>query len=152
LISTELRQYMKHMIKYGIVSGYFNPVHKGHIEYINAAKEDCDYLIAIINNDFQVDLKKSKKFIDQNHRKFIIENLKCVDEAIISIDNDTTQCKTLEMLRVKYENDIIVFYNSGDRKQGNLVSAESEACKKLKIIEKIIDLPKIFSSSELLKL
>lgn len=140
------------MIKYGIVSGYFNPVHKGHIEYINAAKEDCDYLIAIINNDFQVDLKKSKKFIDQNHRKFIIENLKCVDEAIISIDNDTTQCKTLEMLRVKYENDIIVFYNSGDRKQGNLVSAESEACKKLKIIEKIIDLPKIFSSSELLKL
>lgn len=140
------------MIKYGIVSGYFNPVHKGHIEYINAAKEDCDYLIAIINNDFQVDLKKSKKFIDQNHRKFIIENLKYVDEAIISIDDDTTQCKTLEMLRVKYENDIIVFYNSGDRKQGNLVSAESEVCKKLKIIEKIIDLPKIFSSSELLKL
>ena len=140
------------MIKYGIVSGYFNPVHKGHIEYINAAKEDCDYLIAIINNDFQVDLKKSKKFIDQNHRKFIIENLKCVDEAIISIDDDITQCKTLEMLRIKYKNDIIVFYNSGDRKQGNLVSAESEVCKKLKIIEKIIDLPKIFSSSELLKL
>lgn len=141
------------MIKrYGIVSGYFNPVHQGHIEYINAAKKDCDYLIAIINNDFQVELKKSKKFLDENHRKFIIENFKAIDEAIISIDDDKTQCKTLKMLKSKLENNTIIFYNSGDRKNGNLVAAESLTCKELGIIEKILDLPKIFSSSELLKI
>lgn len=141
------------MIKrYGIVSGYFNPVHKGHIEYINAAKKDCDYLIAIINNDFQVELKKSKKFLDENHRKFIIENFKAVDEAIISIDKDKTQCETLKMLKAKLENNIVIFYNSGDRKTGNLVLAESVVCKEFGIVEKILDLPKIFSSSELLKI
>jgi cytidyltransferase-like protein len=138
--------------KYGIISGYFNPVHLGHIKYINGAKKDCDYLIAIINNDTQVELKKSKKFMDENHRKSIIENLKSVDESIISIDEDKTQCNTLRFLREKFKDKTLTFYNSGDRKANNLEIAESKVCQELNIVEKILDLPKIFSSSDLLKI
>ena len=71
--------------KIGIVSGYFNPLHRGHLEYINNARSKVDHLIAIVNNDSQVKLKQSKFFLDQDHRKLIIENLKAINYALISI-------------------------------------------------------------------
>jgi cytidyltransferase-like protein len=138
-------------MKIGIISGYFNPLHAGHVEYINAAKKECDKLIAIINSDHQRMLKGSKEFMDQYHRSFIVENLKSVDETFISIDDDKTQCKTLRYFRELYPEDEILFMNSGDRKGDNLVCAENNACKELKILAIVLDLPKIYSSSELLK-
>ncbi len=136
----------------GVVSGYFNPLHYGHVEYINEAKKNCNRLIAIVNSDLQVRLKGSKPFMDELHRKRIIENLKSVDECLISIDSDKTQSETLEKIRKENPNSTISFFNSGDRKAGNLVSSESEACKNNDIFEIVLDLPKIHSSSELLKL
>ena len=50
-------------LKVIIVSGYFNPIHKGHIEYFHLAKQKGDKLFVIINNDFQRSLKNSKKFM-----------------------------------------------------------------------------------------
>lgn len=138
-------------MKIGLVSGYFNPLHAGHVEYINAAKKKCDKLIVIINSDHQRQLKGSKEFMDQYHRSFIVSNLRSVDETFISIDDDKTQCASLRYFRLLYPNDVIMFMNSGDRKGDNLVSAESNVCKELKILEIILDLPKIYSSSELLK-
>ena len=138
-------------MKIGIVSGYFNPVHYGHIEYINSAKEKCDKLIAVINSDYQRELKGSKEFMDENHRSKIIFNLKSVDEVFISIDKDKTQCQTLRYLKNKYKEDYLIFFNSGDRKGSNLVTSESDVCKEIGIEESILDLPKIYSSSELLK-
>lgn len=138
-------------MKIGLVSGYFNPLHAGHVEYINAAKKECDKLIVIINSDHQRQLKGSKEFMDQYHRSFIVSNLHSVDETFISIDADKTQCQTLRYFRLLYPNDILIFMNSGDRKGENLVCAESNVCKELKILEIILDLPKIYSSSELLK-
>jgi D-beta-D-heptose 7-phosphate kinase/D-beta-D-heptose 1-phosphate adenosyltransferase len=135
----------------GIVSGYFNPLHSGHLEYINAAKKHCSYLIAIINSDQQVLLKGTKPFMTEFHREDIVRNLKNVDDTVISIDRDKTQCETLKMIRSTYPDSKIIFFNSGDRKTGNLETSESLVCKSHKILEKILDLPKIYSSSDLLK-
>lgn len=136
----------------GVVSGYFNPLHYGHVEYINEAKKNCNRLIAIVNSDLQVRLKGSKPFMDELHRKRIIENLKSVDECLISIDSDKTQSETLKKIRKENPNSTISFFNSGDRKTGNLESSESETCKNNDILEIVLDLLKIHSSSELLKL
>lgn len=138
-------------MRIGIVSGYFNPVHYGHIEYINAAKQNCDKLIAVINSDYQRELKGTKEFMDENHRARIIFNLKSVDDVFISVDKDKTQCQTLKYLKNKYKQYHLIFFNSGDRKGSNLVTAESDVCKEIGIEELILELPKIYSSSELLK-
>lgn len=138
-------------MKVGIVSGYFNPLHYGHIEYINGAKDECDWLIVIINSDHQRVSKGSKEFMDENHRLKIVSNLKAVDETFISIDKDKTQCESLKYFRNKYKNDELIFFNSGDRKENNLNSAERDICRVWKIKEIILPLPKIYSSSKLLK-
>ena len=135
----------------GIVSGYFNPIHYGHIEYINNAKENCDWLVAIVNSDYQRELKGSKEFMDENHRVNIVKNLKSVDETFISIDKDKTQCESLKYFRKKYPDKKLIFFNSGDRQGSNLVAPESLTCKEYNIEECVLPLPKIFSSSDLLK-
>ena len=76
-----------------IVSGYFNPIHKGHLEYINNAKAMADELFVIVNSDHQRALKGSKEFQKEDERLFIVQNIKAVDKAIISIDKDRTVCK-----------------------------------------------------------
>ena len=73
-----------------IVSGYFNPLHKGHIDYFNKAKKLCDELFVIVNSDHQRELKGSKAFQDEQERLIIVSNIKAVDKAILSIDQDRT--------------------------------------------------------------
>lgn len=138
-------------MKVGIVSGYFNPLHYGHIEYINEAKKHSDILVCIVNNDRQVTLKGSQPFMDEQHRANILGNLKSVDEVLISMDTkDTTQCESLKHLRNKYADDDLVFFNSGDRRGENLAVSESDVCGKVGIEVRVLELPKIYSSSELL--
>lgn len=136
----------------GIASGYFNPLHLGHLEYLNAAKQRCKYLIVIVNNDLQVSLKKSKLFMNESHRQKIIANLKAVDECVISIDTNKAQVTTLEKIILENPKATISFFNSGDRKAGNLEPLESVFCRANNIFEIVLDLPKIYSSSELLNL
>ena len=125
------------------VSGYFNPLHVGHLEYFKLAKALGDYLIVIVNNDYQVGLKGSKKFQTQEDRVEIVKAIRYVDEVFLSIDTDKSVCKSLEYLKPD------VFANGGDRHQGNI--PEKTLCDRLGI-EMIDGLGgKIRSSSELLK-
>src|SRR3989338_124243 len=105
------------------VSGYFNPIHKGHIELFREAKKLCDKLIVILNNDTQVKLKRSKAFMDEQERKAIIEAIKYVDEVFISVDEDGTQRKTLQLLQPH------IFANGGDRRNENDIP-ETDVCRK----------------------
>ena len=78
-----------------IVSGYFNPLHKGHIEYFNLAKSYGDKLLVIVNNDIQRELKGSEEFMLEKERSLIISELKVVDNVFLSIDTDRSVVKTL---------------------------------------------------------
>ena len=135
----------------GIVSGYFNPIHKGHLEYINSAKKLCDHLIAIVNNDIQVELKGTKKFLDVIHRKIIIENIKSIDEVFVSIDNDLGVSESLKNIRQKYKNNKCTFYNSGDRNFENWNNKEVQVSSMYDINLVCLNQPKISSSSDILK-
>ena len=80
-------------------SGYFDPLHVGHIECLELAKQLGDKLVVIVNSDFQAKLKKGKSFMNQEDRMKIISALKCVDEVFLSIDKDKTQCESLKYLK-----------------------------------------------------
>ena len=133
-----------------IVSGYFNPIHKGHIEYFNNAKALADELFVIVNNDKQRSLKGSKEFQKEEERMIIVYNIKAVDKAILSIDQDRTVCATLKMIAEKYEHEYeLAFANGGD--QNNETIPEREICNEagINLIDGLGD--KIQSSSWLLK-
>lgn len=133
-----------------IVSGYFNPLHIGHLEYFKKSKTLGDFLFVIVNNDLQRKLKGSKIFMTQDERVEIISNLRLVDKTILSIDKDKSVKKTIELIYNKYYQDFdLIFTNGGD--QENTTSPEMDICKKLNI--KIVDGmgKKIQSSSWLLK-
>ena len=85
-----------------IVSGYFNPIHKGHLEYFNNAKELADELFVIVNSDLQRGLKGSKEFQKEAERLFIVQNIKAVDKAIISVDKDRTVCASIRTIFETY--------------------------------------------------
>ena len=115
-----------------IVSGYFNPLHKGHLEYLNHAKAITDKLIVIVNNDYQRELKGSKEFQDEEERVIIISNLKAVDEVVLSIDQDRTVCDTIRHISEKFGKEYdLAFANGGD--QSNESSPEAPICKELGI-------------------
>lgn len=133
-----------------IVSGYFNPIHKGHIEYFKNAKSCGDELFVIVNNDKQRALKGTKEFQNQEERLFIVENIKAVDKVFIAIDEDRSVCKTIinifENHNKEYE---LAFANGGD--QNNNSIPESSVCEEvgIELIDGLGD--KIQSSSWLLK-
>ncbi len=107
-------------MRINIVSGYFDPIHDGHIEYFEKAKASGDKLIVILNNDKQTSMKKGKPFMEEHVRKKIVEAIRYVDEVFLSVDDDKSVCKTLEKIREKYPDDELVFVNGGDRNIENI--------------------------------
>ena len=133
-----------------IVSGYFNPLHKGHLEYFNNAKALCDALFVIVNSDHQRELKGSKPFQDEKERLLIVSNIKAVDKAVLSVDEDRTVCESIRKLADQYGTEYdFAFANGGD--QNNETIPETTVCKELEVelIDGLGD--KIQSSSWLLK-
>ena len=137
------------MKKAVIVSGYFNPLHKGHLELFKKAKEIGDLLIVIVNNDKQREIKGSKFFMDEKERIQIIRALSIVDMAWVSIDEDSTQNATLKVMVDKfYDSMKLAFANGGD--QNNDTIPEAAICKQfdIELIDGLGD--KIQSSSWIL--
>lgn len=108
------------------VSGYFNPLHVGHLEMIQKAKKLGDKLVAIVNSDIQVGLKGSVPFMSEKDRLEIIGALRDVDEVFLSIDKDKTVCRSIAKIKPD------IFANGGDRKSIGDVP-EFPVCQKLGI-------------------
>lgn len=132
-----------------IVSGYFNPLHKGHLELFEKAKANGDELWVIVNSDLQRELKGSREFMDENERLIIINAIEYVDKALISIDQDKSQCSTLAYLAKKYNLRYNLFFANGGDQYNNSIP-EAPVCKEKEIglIDGLGD--KIQSSSWLL--
>ena len=124
-------------------SGYFNPLHKGHVEYLEKAKSLGNYLIVIVNSDEQRMIKGSKEFMDQEERMCIVKALRCVDEVFLSVDKDGTVCESLRAIKPH------IFAKGGDRLSSEI--PEAKVCEELNI--QMVDGlgNKIQSSSWLLK-
>jgi len=123
------------------VSGYFDPIHVGHLDYLEHAKKLGDKLVVIVNNNHQCVLKKGKPFMDELDRMRIVKSLHMVDEVFLSIDSDRSVCKSLEEIKPD------IFANGGDRANSEI--PESTICSKynIQIIDGLGD--KIRSSSSL---
>ena len=128
-------------MKIVVTSGYFDPLHVGHLECLEMAKELGDRLIVIVNSDLQAKLKKGKSFMNENDRMKIISALKFVDGVFLSIDKDKSQYESLRYIKPN------IFAKGGDRMSDEI--PESKVCKELGI--KIVDGlgEKIRSSSDL---
>ena len=123
------------------ISGYFDPIHVGHLEYIEMSKKLGDYLIVIVNNNKQCVLKKGKPFMDEMDRMKIVKAIKWVDEVFLSVDEDGTVCESLEKIKPD------IFTNGGDRH--NTECPEAVVCRKygIELLDGMGD--KIRSSSDL---
>ena len=120
------------MRKLVICSGYFNPIHRGHVDYLAHAKSLGDELIVIVNSDRQVKIKKSTPFMNEEERAYIVNALHCVDKVLISVDKDGSVCESmLEIFNTYSLFYDIVFANGGDRKDDNI--PEYELCDELGI-------------------
>lgn len=116
-------------MKIAIVSGYFNPLHVGHLDYIEAAKKISDKLIVIINNDCQVTIKGSIPFMSEQDRIRIVSALRCVDKVVLSQDEDSSVVETLKHVVIQNQangRNKFIFCNGGDR--GNSNTPEEAFC------------------------
>ena len=133
-----------------IVSGYFNPLHKGHLELFEKAKTKGDALWVIVNSDLQRALKGSKAFMDQDERLIIVKAIGIVDKALISLEKDKTQRATLSFLAKEYGAEYDLFFaNGGDQNNDSIPEVLVCREKGIGLIEGLGD--KIQSSSWLLK-
>jgi glycerol-3-phosphate cytidylyltransferase/D-beta-D-heptose 7-phosphate kinase/D-beta-D-heptose 1-phosphate adenosyltransferase len=119
-------------MKIAIVSGFFNPLHGGHLDMIEAASELGDKLIVVVNNDIQQMIKKDKVILTEQNRARLMSALKHVDEVVLSIDQDPPVIKTLEMIAKKYPYDELIFANGGDRDSVKAIP-EGNVCDKYHI-------------------
>ena len=108
-------------MKIVVVSGGFDPIHSGHIEYFKHAKESGDKLIVALNSDQWLEKKKGKFFMPFSERYSIVNSIKYVDEVVAFEDDYMGSCiDALEKIKIKYPEDEIYFANGGDRNKENI--------------------------------
>ena len=132
------------------VSGYFNPLHVGHLEMIEKAKKLGDKLVVIVNNDKQVKLKKRVPFMNEKDRMRIIAALRDVDKVVLAVDDYQLENGEIPVIKTLAKVHPDIFANGGDRHNLSNVP-EYPICQKLGI--KLVDGlgKKIRASSEMIK-
>tara|TARA_R100000008_G_scaffold82637_1_gene67128 strand:- start:489 stop:896 length:408 start_codon:yes stop_codon:yes gene_type:complete len=123
------------------ISGYFDPLHIGHLEYIELASELGDHLTVIVNSDLQCKLKKGKSFMLEQDRLRLVQALKPVDSTFLSIDKDLSVCESLTVIRPN------IFGNGGDRTLGEIPETKVMREYNIKMVDGLGS--KIRSSSDL---
>jgi cytidyltransferase-like protein len=108
------------MKKIVLVTGGFDPVHSGHIAYLESAKKLGDILVVGVNSDAWLERKKGQAFMPWRERSAIIRALHCVDFVIDFNDTDGTAQHAIQMTRQSYPQDHIIFANGGDRTDKNI--------------------------------
>ena len=116
-----------------IVSGYFNPIHKGHIEYLKRSKELGDFLYVIVNNEHQRELKGSKAFMIDEERKIVLESIKYVDRAMVAVDTERTVNESIKFIMDEMGSEFnrYIFANGGDQNRETI--GETKLCEELGI-------------------
>lgn len=103
-----------------LVTGGFDPIHSGHIAYLQAAKKLGDILVVGVNSDSWLERKKGRAFMSLSERATILRNIVGVDFVIDFDDSDDSARRAIEMVRQSYPQDKIVFANGGDRVSANI--------------------------------
>lgn len=104
----------------GIVSGGFDPLHYGHVLYMESAKKNCNHLVVGVNSDEWLIRKKGKVFMPFSERLRIIMALRCVDEATLFKDDDDTAKGIIEICQNRDPQALLLFMNGGDRTATNI--------------------------------
>ena len=117
-------------MKIVVVSGGFDPIHSGHIQYFKSAKEIGDKLIVALNSDKWLEHKKGKFFMPFEERLAIVSSINFVDEVVDFEDDNKGSCiNALEKIKKEYPNDEIYFANGGDRNNSNIPEMSVDGIK-----------------------
>jgi len=138
------------MKKIAICTGGFDPIHAGHIKYLEAAKKKADILVVGLNSDQWLERKKGKAFMSWKDRMEIIRALRCVDYVLAYDDSDDTSLVAITEVRNKFPLDQILFCNGGDRTKENIPELSHDDAN-LKFVFGVGGKTKVTSSSQLLR-
>jgi cytidyltransferase-like protein len=113
-------------MKVVLVTGGFDPLHSGHIEYFKAARKLGDKLVVGVNTDAWLTRKKGRPFMPSSERTSIIQNLSVVDHCVLFDDDDNTAKEAIKNVRFMYPDAHIVFANGGDRTSNNIPEMDTD--------------------------
>jgi len=133
-----------------LVTGGFDPVHKGHLAYLEAAYKLGDLVIVGLNSDAWLQRKKGKHFLDFADREAVLNALWMVDEVVAFDDSDGSACAFLESMLNSFEEANLLFVNGGDRTKENIPEMRISD-DRLEFVFGVGGVEKINSSSEILK-
>ena len=115
----------KSSLKIVVATGGFDPIHSGHIAYLEEASKLGDILIVGVNSDSWLTRKKGYPFMPSTERVAIVKALKCVDHVVLFDDSDGSAIQAIHNARLLYPDSTIVFSNGGDRTIHNIPEQEA---------------------------